>query len=77
MTDAIDLVKYKETVAEAATKDVLQENVFLKILKETPRQVFSCDVCKIFMKTYFEEHLPTIASAVKNNLWKIGYFKIW
>ena len=30
-------------------------------LKETPRQVFSCGYCEIFMSTYFEEHLQRTA----------------
>ena len=29
---------------------------------ETPTQVFSYEICEIFKNTYFEEHLPTIAS---------------
>ena len=36
-------------------------------LKETPAQVFSCEYCKIFKNTYFEEHLRTAAS-IKNKL---------
>ena len=28
---------------------------------ETPTQVFSCKICKIFKNTYFEEHLQTTA----------------
>ena len=31
------------------------------LLKETPTQVFSCEICKIFQSTYFEEHLRTTA----------------
>ena len=30
--------------------------------KEVATQVFSCEYCKIFKKTYFEEHLRTAAS---------------
>ena len=30
------------------------------LLKETPTQVFSCDYCKIFKSTYFQENLRTI-----------------
>ena len=30
--------------------------------KETPKQVFSCEICKIFKNTYFAEHLRTAAS---------------
>ena len=31
--------------------------------KETLTQVFSCEICKIFKNTYFEEHLRTTTSA--------------
>ena len=30
--------------------------------KETPTQVLSCEVCKTFKNTYFEEYLQTTAS---------------
>ena len=30
--------------------------------KEVATQVFSCEYCKHFKKTYFEEHLRTAAS---------------
>ena len=30
--------------------------------KKTPTQVFSCQICEIFQKTYLEEHLRTTAS---------------
>ena len=29
---------------------------------ETPAQVFSCELCKIFKNTYFEEHVQTSSS---------------
>ena len=32
----------------------------------TPTQVFPCEYCEIFKKTYFEEHLPTAASVQFN-----------
>ena len=32
------------------------------IKKETQTQVFSCEYCKIFKNTYFEEYLRTTAS---------------
>ena len=32
------------------------------IKKKTPTQLLSCDYCKFFKSTYFEEHLQTIAS---------------
>ena len=31
-------------------------------IKETPTQVFSCEICDIFMNTYYEKHLRTTAS---------------
>ena len=30
--------------------------------EQTPKQVFSCEISKIFKDTYFEEHLRTAAS---------------
>ena len=30
--------------------------------KEIPTQLFSCEICKIFKNTYFEEHPQTAAS---------------
>ena len=41
------------------------------IKKETPIQVFSCDYCKVFKKTYFEEYLRTAASVYSKDLWNI------
>ena len=32
---------------------------------ETPTRVFSCEYCKNFKNTYFEEHLRTTASVTK------------
>ena len=37
---------------------------------ETPTQVFPCDYCKVFKKTYFEEHLRTAASVCSKDLLK-------
>ena len=31
-------------------------------IKETPAQMFSCEIWKVFKNTYFEEHLRTTAS---------------
>ena len=31
-------------------------------MKKTPTQVFFCEYCDIFKKTYFEKHLQTTAS---------------
>ena len=41
------------------------------IKKETPIQVFSCDYCKVFQKTYFEKYLRTAASVYSKDLWNI------
>ena len=30
--------------------------------RETPIQMFSCEVCEVFMNNYFEEHLRTTSS---------------
>ena len=32
--------------------------------EETPTQVISCEICKIFKNVYFEEYLRTTASVV-------------
>ena len=32
------------------------------LLKKTPTQVLSCEICKLFKNNYFEEHLMTSAS---------------
>ena len=46
--------------------------MFLKVSrisqKETPTQVFSCEICKIFKNIYLEEHLPTTVSDPEYNL---------
>ena len=34
------------------------------LLKRDSKQVFSCQYCEIFKKTYFEEHLRTAASII-------------
>ena len=31
-------------------------------ISETPRQLFPCEYCEIFTKTYLQEHLRTTAS---------------
>ena len=36
--------------------------------KETPTQVFSCEICEIFKNTYFEEHLWMAASTIKKSI---------
>ena len=39
--------------------------------KETPTQVFSCEICEIYKNTYFEEHLRTTASEKRNQYEKL------
>ena len=52
--------------AETATRGVLEKRFFLKISQYT--HVFSCESCKIFKNTYFEEHLLTAASTCEWNI---------
>ena len=33
------------------------ESLFNKEIKETPRQMFSCEICEIFNNIFFIEHL--------------------
>ena len=40
------------------------------IKRETPIQVFSCEVCETFKKTYFTQHLQTTASVDTKNSFK-------
>ena len=40
------------------------------IKRETPIQVFSCEVCKSFKKTYFTQHLQTTAAVDTKNSFK-------
>ena len=55
---------------------VVSQSVFNKVvdvsprtlLKETPTQVFSYEICKTFKNTYFEENLPTSASHEPNKV---------
>ena len=42
------------------------------ILKKTPTQVFSCEICEIFKNTYFEEHQRTTASLFILNVYHIS-----
>ena len=47
---------------------------------ETPTQVFSCEICKTFKNTYFEEHLQTTAlilydDSYSNNITNTLIFK--
>ena len=41
---------------------VLQASSLQVFYKETPTQVFSCEVCKTSKNTYFEEYLQATAS---------------
>ena len=36
----------------------------MTLLKETPTQVFSCEILQVFKKIYFGKHLQTTASAL-------------
>ena len=36
------------------------------IRKETPTQIFSCEICKIFKNTFIQKHLLTTASDFPN-----------
>ena len=44
--------------------------------KETPIHVFFCELCEMFMKTYFAEYLPT-ASSVKCKTKKEHFHEIY
>ena len=46
-------------------KAPVSESHFLK--KETPTQVFSCEICEIFKNAYFEEHLRTTVFTLSLN----------
>ena len=68
------LTQFKYTIlileTEAAAGGVLYKEVLVKVLqisqeKESPTQVFSCQICEIFKNSNFEEHLGTTAS--RNN----------
>ena len=39
--------------------------------KETPTQLFSCEICEIYKNTFFEENLRTAASRTSLNLFSI------
>ena len=55
---------------------VVSQSVFNKVvdvsprtlLKETPTQVFSYEICKTFKNTYFEQNLQTSASHEPNKV---------
>ena len=53
-------------LSEAATGDVLENKMLLKAsqmsqektcVEKTVNQVLSCEICKLFKNSYFEEHL--------------------
>ena len=69
---ALTQFKYTILILEtgAAAGGVLYKEVLVKVLqisqeKESPTQVFSCQICEIFKNSNFEEHLGTTAS--RNN----------
>ena len=69
------LVLGLQLVTEASTEGVLYKSVLknfanstgkhlcwsLFLIKLTPTQVFSCEICEFFKNTYFQEHLPATA----------------
>ena len=64
-------IAWMKKFRKAATADVLQKKLFLKIskysqekslglqiyLKKTPTRLFSCEHCKSFKNSYFDERL--------------------
>ena len=54
------------TCAKVSSFNKVTDLILQFYLKKTPAQVFSCDFCKMFKKTYFTEHLRETAS-VDNN----------
>ena len=57
------------------------QSLFIKkheglIKNETPTQVVSCEFCKIFKNTYFEENLRTATSAVNYFRKKFHFFML-
>ena len=61
---ALILIYYQ--FLEAATGNVQQKTLFLKILQYSQENpcigVFSCEYCKMFKNTFFEKHLRTATS---------------
>ena len=57
---------------------VLLEKRFVKIHRKTPvpesilkkRQVFSCEFCEIFKRTFFTEHLRVTAFVARNHIFQ-------
>ena len=42
---------------EVLCKKIKRPKGLQTLKKKTPTQVFSCEICRSFKKTYFEEHL--------------------
>ena len=42
------------------------ESLFNKEIKETPRQMFSCEICEIFKNIFFIEHLRWLLLTLSN-----------
>ena len=56
-------MKFRKTpVLESLFNKVAGLQACNVIIKETPTQVFSCEICETFKNNYFEEHLQTTAS---------------
>ena len=51
----------KNTCVEPLLNKVVSLQAY-NFLKETPTDVFSCEICDIFKNTYFEKHLRRTAS---------------
>ena len=45
--------------------------------KETLAQVFSCELYKIFIKTFFTEHLPTAASVLPKSMSFVTLYELF
>ena len=58
----LDNITHRMVFTEATTGGALLKKAFLKISQYS--QAFSCEYCKIFKNTYFEEHLRMAASAL-------------
>ena len=66
--------KFTLKAASVFLFEVFQFN-FIKMQlyqKESPTQVFSCEICEISKNTYFEEHLRTAAFVLHGNPCKIS-----
>ena len=61
MAEAASEVFFKSEDLKACSLN-LQTKRLATLLKKTPTQGFSCEMCEIFKNTYFEEHLRMTAS---------------